>query len=129
MSFVNEAKKVAPVTALTKASYGGFDVLMDSDSSPDQSPRTPRVQPVKAKPEPSAPVKAKTEPSAPVKAKTEPLAPVKAKTEPLASQMDWGIESDDEEEEPVALSVTLSANVTVRTKKRDWADYESDEEW
>lgn len=112
MSFVPETRKVAPVSAVarsTKVSCGGFDAFMESDSSPDQSPRTPRSQSVKAKPEPSA--------------------PVKAKPQLKASQMDWAIESDDEEEQ-VALPVTLSANVTVRTKaKRDWADYESDEDW
>jgi hypothetical protein len=77
MSFVPETRKVAPVVASTKVSCGGFDALMENDSSPDQSPRTPRSQPVKAKPEPSA--------------------PVKAKPQLKASQMDWADYESDEE--------------------------------
>ena len=109
-SFAPETRKPVPVSVVArsaKVSCGGFDALMDHDSSPDQSPRTPRSQPVKAK--------------------TEPSAPVKAKPQLKACEMDWAIESDDEDK-PV-LPATLSVNVTVRSKKRDWADYESDEEW
>jgi len=93
-------ERKTPVVESAKISCGGFDALMDYELSPDQSYITPLSQP---KPQPSGPVK--------------------------ASQMDWAVESDDEDES-VALPVTLSANVTVRSKaRRDWADYESDEDW
>jgi len=81
MAFVfRHAEPPVELATHVQSSRGGFDVLADCDSSPDASPRTPRM-------------------------------PVKA------SQMDWSIESDEEDAPP--------ANVTIRSKvMRSWADDE-----
>jgi hypothetical protein len=94
-------ERKTPIVELANISCGGFDALIDHDLSLNQSFSTPRSRPVN---------------------KTVPPAPVKA------CEMDWAVESDDEYE-PVVLPMTLPDNVTVRTKKRDWADYENDEDW
>lgn len=99
-----------------KPSSGRFDSFMDDDSSLDQSPRSPvKIKPL-AKDAPWAPTKAL------VTVKTESgLKPISWGS---ARQMDWAVKSDDED-----LPFVLSKNVTVRSKvKRNWADYESDED-
>ena len=101
MAFVfRQAKPLSQPKVDVKSSCGGFDALVDYDSSPDASPRTPVKLHHAGRP-------------------WAPVAPTKSLAQCKASEMDWSVESDDEDAPP--------ANVTIRSKvMRSWAD---DEDW